>query len=88
MKKLNEFHPSLKFTYEYSRTKVNFLDVVVEIDAGQLISSPYFKSTDCHQYLHYESSHPAHFKTGGVRATIAKHCGSNFSLFVRKNMAM
>ena len=25
MEKLNEFHPSLKFTYEYSRTKVNFL---------------------------------------------------------------
>ena len=62
MKKLNEFHPSLKFTYEYSRTKVNFFDVVVEIDAGQLISSPSFKSTDCHQYLHYESSHPAHVK--------------------------
>ena len=62
MKKLNEFHPSLKFAYEYSRTKVNFLDVVVKIDAGQLISSPYFKSTHCHQYLHYESSHPAHVK--------------------------
>ena len=44
MKKLNEFHPSLKFTDEYSRTKVKFLDVIVEIDVGQPISSP----TDCH----------------------------------------
>ena len=58
MKKLNEFHPSLKFTDEYSRTIVKFLDVIVEIDAGQPISSP----TDCHQYLHYETSHPAHVK--------------------------
>ena len=62
MEKLNEFHPSLKFTYKYLQTKVNFLDVVVEIDACQLISSPFFKLTDCHQYLHYESLHPAHVK--------------------------
>ena len=48
--------------YEYSGTKVNFLDVIVEIDACQLISKPFFKATDCHQYLHYESSHPAHVK--------------------------
>ena len=62
MKKLNEFHPSLMFTYEYSGTKVNFLDVIVEIDACQLISKPFFKPTDCHQYLHYELSHPTHVK--------------------------
>ena len=62
MKKLHEFHPSLKFTYEYSGTKVNFLDVIVEIDARQLISKPFFKPTDCHRYLHYESSHPPHVK--------------------------
>jgi hypothetical protein len=29
MKRLNAFHPGLKFTYEYSQTKVNFLDVSV-----------------------------------------------------------
>ena len=62
MEKLNEFHPSLKFTYEYSRTKVNFLDVVVDVGACQLISSPFFKPTDCYQYLHYESLHPAHVR--------------------------
>jgi hypothetical protein len=39
MKRLNAFHPGLKFTYEYSQTKVNFLDVSVGIDAGRFITS-------------------------------------------------
>ena len=27
---LNEFHPNLKFTYEYSTEKINVLDVIVK----------------------------------------------------------
>ena len=32
IRKLNEFHSSLEFTCKHSRTKMNFLDVIVEID--------------------------------------------------------
>ena len=62
LNRLNAFHPGLKFTYEYSQTKVNFLDVSVGIDDGRFITILFCKPTDCYQYLHYESSHPAHFK--------------------------
>ena len=62
MSRLNEFHPNLKFTYEYSHNRVNFLDVVVENAGGKFITSLFCKPTDCHQYLHYDSSHPAHVK--------------------------
>jgi hypothetical protein len=41
---------------------VKFLDVSVGIDAGRFITSLFCKPTDCHKYLHYESSHPAYVK--------------------------
>jgi hypothetical protein len=50
------------YTYEYSHNRVNFLDVVVENACGNFITSLFSKPTDCHQYLHYDSSHPAHVK--------------------------
>ena len=31
LKELNLFHPNMKFTFEKSKMKVNFLDVVTEI---------------------------------------------------------
>jgi hypothetical protein len=62
LNRLNAFHPGLKFTYEYSQTKVNFLDVSVGIDAGRFITILFCKPTDCYQYLHYESSHPRTLK--------------------------
>ena len=36
LKKLNNFHPSIKFTCEYSREKVNFLDVQVIVREGNV----------------------------------------------------
>ena len=32
---LNKFHPNLKFTYEKSKEKINFLDVVIQIKEGR-----------------------------------------------------
>ena len=34
LKELNRFHPNIKFTFEKSKMKVNFLDVVTEIKNG------------------------------------------------------
>ena len=58
---LNEFHPSIKFTMEYSEEQINFLDVLLtKSDSGEkLCSSLYTKPTDTHQYLHSTSCHRA-----------------------------
>jgi hypothetical protein len=50
------------YTYEYSHNRVVVVDVVVENACGNFITSLFSKPTDCHQYLHYDSSHPAHVK--------------------------
>jgi hypothetical protein len=62
MLRLNGFHPNLKFTHEYSHNRVTFLDVVVENAGGNFITSLFCEPSDCHQYLHYDSSHAAHVK--------------------------
>ena len=59
---LNKFHPDLKFTYEKSKEKVSFLDVVIKIKEGRLITDLYCKPTDGHQSLHYDSCHADHIK--------------------------
>ena len=59
---LHKFHPNLKFTYEKSKEKINFLDVVIKISEGRIITDLYCKPTDGHQYLHYDSCHADHIK--------------------------
>ena len=46
---VNLFHPTIKFTAEYSKEEVNFLDRNI-------------KPTDTHQFLDPTSSHPYHCK--------------------------
>ena len=61
---LNEKHPTIKFTAEWSQTSINFLDVTVSLISGKIITDLYGKHTDSHQYLHSSSSHPYHCKKG------------------------
>ena len=58
----NKFNPNIKFTYELSEESINFLDLNVKFSSGKLQTSLYVKPTDCHQYLHFQSSHPKHTK--------------------------
>ena len=62
LKDLNEFHPNLKFTYEKSKEKINFLDLVIKLTDGKIVTDLYCKPTDSHQYLHYDSCHAEHIK--------------------------
>ena len=62
LKDLNEFHPNLRFTYEKSKEKINFLDLVIKLTDGKIVTDLYYKSTDSHQYLHYDSCHAEHIK--------------------------
>jgi len=60
---LNTCHPSIKFTNEHSTDKINFLDTTVNVSQdGTLYTSLYCKPTDSHNYLMYDSAHPAHCK--------------------------
>ena len=38
LEELNKFHPSLKFTYQKSKGKINLLDVVIKIKEGSVIT--------------------------------------------------
>ena len=62
LKDLNEFHPNLKFTYEKSKEKINFSDLVIKLTDGKIVADLYCKPTDSHQYLHYDLSHAEHIK--------------------------
>ena len=52
-----KFHPILRFTYEKSREKINFLDVVIKIKKCKITTNLFGKPVDGHQYLHYVFCH-------------------------------
>ena len=59
---LNKLYPNLRFTYEKSREKINFLDVVIKIKEGKITANLFCKPRDGNQYLHYDSCHTEHIK--------------------------
>ena len=62
--KIDEVHPTIKFTAEWSKTSINFLDVTVSLVEGVIENDLYVKPTDSHQYLQSSSCHPFHCKKG------------------------
>ena len=52
-----KFHPILRFTYEKSREKINFLDVFIKIKKCKITTNLFCKPVDGHQYLHYDFCH-------------------------------
>ena len=62
---INQFHPSIKFTAEWSSKSVSFLDTEVSIDDEEFLTTDlHVKKTDTYQYLHRDSCHPYHCKHG------------------------
>ena len=62
---LNNFHPTIKFTYTASTTHVSFLDVNVKKTPDNTISTNvHVKETNIHQYVEYSSCHPRSCKNG------------------------
>ena len=59
---LNSYHPTIKFTADYSREEIHFPDVSVRKTNNQLVTDLYIKLTDTHQYLHASSCHVYHSK--------------------------
>ena len=63
---LNNYDPNIKFTREYSKKEIPFLDLKVCIKNGNITTDLYVRDTDRHQYLRYTSAHPYHTKTSVV----------------------
>ena len=69
---LNSMHPAIQFTItEPTTTKlkdenaeyINFLSLkVYTTTTGKIITDIYYKETNTHEYLHYDSHHPTHVK--------------------------
>ena len=64
MQYVNDFHPSLSYTYHISDTSVNFLDISISMTQHGLTTDISYKDTDTHSYLRYESAHPPSCKKG------------------------
>ena len=65
---LNNLHPNIKLTVErgkFTRDKqeLNMLDIKVILhNSGTIDTDIYYKPTNTHDYLHYDSHHPSHIK--------------------------
>ena len=51
------FHPTIKFTAEYSKEEANFLDLNIKLIDGKLKADLFVKPTDTHQFLDPTSTH-------------------------------
>ena len=63
LQEINSFHPSIKFSAEYSTNSVPFLDTEVILRDGTIHTDLYTKPTDTHQFLLPNSCHPKHCTT-------------------------
>ena len=61
---VNMLHPTIKFTAEYSKEEVKFLDLNIKLIDGELITDLFVERTDTHQFLDPTSSHPCYCKKG------------------------
>ena len=59
---LNSLDEHLQFTHEASEETVSFLDVTIYKDNGTLHTDVFYKPTDSHDYLPFNSYHPRHVK--------------------------
>ena len=55
---LNNYNPRIKFTFEFNKEHISFLDLKVSLCDGKLTTDLLVKPTDRHQYLYFTSAHP------------------------------
>ncbi|OXA40090.1 hypothetical protein Fcan01_25139 [Folsomia candida] len=57
---MSQIHPAIKFDTTVSTNSVPFLDVEVSFPVNHFRTTIYYKPTDSHSYLPYDSCHPKH----------------------------
>ena len=58
------FHSTMKFTAQYSKEEVNFLNANIKLIDWELKTDLFVKPTGTHQFLDPTSCHPYHCKKG------------------------
>ena len=64
LRTMNSYHETIRLTWETSKEKIFYLDVMVSLEDDKLNTDMYHKPTDAHQYLSFISCHPSHVKKG------------------------
>ena len=85
---LNACHLTIKFTAEWSKEEINFLDVNVRLRNRQLETELHIKPTDTHQFLRSKSCHPYHCKKSipySQPLGYNRICSDNKTLYQRCN---
>ena len=60
---LNNLHPSIKFTKDTDDDRIPFLDLlVIKTAEGKIETDIFYKKTNAHRYLCFESAHPRKIK--------------------------
>ena len=77
---LNSLMPgAIKFTFEFSEEKINFLDLEVSKVNGKLETNLYIKPTSLQLFLDFNSNHPNHCKESivyGQALRIIERCSN------------
>ena len=64
---LNSLMPGvIKFKFQYSKKKIEFLDLEISIENGRIETNLYVKPSNLQLFLDYSSNHPKHCKEGIV----------------------
>ena len=77
---VNSYHSTIKYTWEWSKTKISYLDVLVSLEYENISIDVYCKPTDTHQYLDSRSCHSKDAKWGipyGQALRYRKICDSD-----------
>ena len=59
---INNLHEKISFTMEKDESRIPFLDVLVYKEGRKLHADIFYKKTDTHQYMNFNSCHPKHTK--------------------------
>ncbi|XP_072030155.1 uncharacterized protein [Amphiura filiformis] len=82
---VSTYHESIKFTHEISDTSLSFLDLKLHIQGDSINTTLYYKETDSHNFLRFDSSHPPACKNP---SHTAKFSGPNASAVSRMTSTM
>ena len=82
---LNNMNDKIKFTLECNKNKLNFLDVCVYKEDEKIETDVFYKPTDSHNYVSFNSNHPKHI-IKNIPYTLARRINNIVSKSERKMM--
>ena len=68
---LNSLDTNINFTHEISHKGLPFLNVFIYIENNKILTDVFYKPTDSHDYLPFNSCHPRHIKIN-IPKTLAR----------------